>query len=122
MMETENQELELSTNEKAAPKPALVINIHTWATPIIGLVMLAVGLAGGYFGRPLISPSEATPTVATTASTSDTQESLPVAAATTSPEEQASRQEMMDFIISQTRHFQGDPEATVTIVEFSDFQ
>ncbi|HSF79818.1 MAG TPA: hypothetical protein VLA49_01210 [Anaerolineales bacterium] len=119
-MENDIEEQELKTTEKAGSKPALVINIHTWATPIIGLVMLLVGLAGGYFGRPFITRNEQTTTVVETASAQDTQGS--VAATTASPEEQASRQEMMDFIVSQTRHFQGNAEAAITIVEFSDFQ
>ncbi len=119
-MDIDSEEQEFTKNKKAEPKPALVINIHTWATPIIGLVMLVVGLAGGYFGRPFITRSDQTTVAATTASASDSQPSVPVA--TTSPEEQASRQEMMEFIVSQTRHFEGSPEAKVTIVEFSDFQ
>ncbi|HLA98893.1 MAG TPA: hypothetical protein VJL34_10605 [Anaerolineales bacterium] len=119
-MENDPEELEPATPEKAEPKPALVINIHTWATPVVGVVMLLVGLAGGYFGRPLISGGEQAEAV-TTRSTAPGAQEDPVAA-TTSPEEQASRQEMMDFVVSQTRHFQGDPEATVTMVEFGDFQ
>jgi len=35
--------------------PALTINIQSWWTPIIGVVLLIVGLLAGYFARPLIS-------------------------------------------------------------------
>jgi len=119
-MELEPEERDLTTPEKTERRPALVINIHTWATPVVGVVMLLVGLAGGYFGRPLISRSEQTSTVLTTTAAPGAQEDP--SASSISPEEQASRQEMMDFIVSQTRNFQGNPEAAVTIVEFGDFQ
>jgi hypothetical protein len=50
------------TDTEEEKKPALVINIHSWATPIAGLVMLVVGLLAGYFLRPLIPfPWAATP-------------------------------------------------------------
>ena len=31
-------------------------------------------------------------------------------------------QEVMDYLVPQIRHIKGDPEAAVTIIEFSDFQ
>jgi len=119
-MENELEAQASQTRAKAEPKPALVITIHNRATPIFGLVMLLVGLAGGYFGRPLISrgnPAAAQVTAATASTNPESQ-----TAATASPEEQASREEMMAFIVSQTRHFVGNPEAAITIVEFGDFQ
>jgi protein-disulfide isomerase len=38
------------------------------------------------------------------------------------PEAAATPDELMAMLIEQTRHFQGDPDAPVTIIEFSDFQ
>ena len=35
-------------------RPAITINVQSWATPIVGVVMLIVGLLGGYYGRPLV--------------------------------------------------------------------
>lgn len=37
------------------PSPtALTITIHSWATPVIGLAMLLLGLVAGYYGRPFL--------------------------------------------------------------------
>lgn len=109
-------------SDKPDAKPALVINVHSWATPITGLIMLVVGLLAGYFGRPLINqqlqaetPIAAAPTTAA-APTSSSPES---AAATQPP---ASLKEVMDILIPQVKHFKGDPNAPVTFIEFSDFQ
>jgi hypothetical protein len=84
---------------------ALTITIQSWATPIVGLVMLAVGLLGGYYARPLLAP--------TPSSSSQTTEGTQVSS--------ASQAELMEVVIAQTRHFKGDSDAPVTIIEFSDF-
>lgn len=100
-------------------KPSLVINIQSWATPVVGLVMLVVGLLVGYFGRPLLAqqlpsktPIAAAPTSASTPN--------PQTSAATQPA--ASLKEVMDILIPQVKHFKGDPNAPVTFIEFSDFQ
>jgi hypothetical protein len=102
------------------PHPALVINVQSWATPIVGLLMLVAGLLGGYFGRPLLEGTAAP--AGSAAITSP-------APAATSPADQASstasaadRASLMEFLVSQTRHFKGNPDAPVTLIEFSDFQ
>lgn len=119
--ENEEEEDELENS------PALVINVQSWATPIIGLVMLVVGLVGGYLLYPeissrimgnasvAVSPTAVVPLVDSTAG------SEPTAVGNTEPSA-ASREELMAFLIDQTRHFQGNAEAPVTIIEFSDFQ
>jgi hypothetical protein len=43
--------------EETPAKPALTIVIQSWATPILAILMLILGLAGGYFGRPLLEGS-----------------------------------------------------------------
>ena len=101
-----------STTEKQnAEKPALTIQIHSWATPIVGLVMLVFGLLAGYFARPLVSPllSRVTPTP-TVIVEEDTSETT------------TSQQGLSDIVVAQTKHFLGDPEAPVTLIEFSDYQ
>ena len=95
-------------------KPALVINIHSWATPIIGVVMLLVGLTAGYFGRPFINnvnPSETSLATQEQANGQVSQEESP-----------ASTPTLMEYLVGQTRHFKGDQNAPVTLIEFSDFQ
>jgi len=98
------------TSEKEAKRPVLTIHLYSWATPILGLVMLIVGLFAGYFTHPLISPLAVAPTKTTqaTAAPKTTQD--------------ASNPSLKDVVVAQTRHFIGDVNAPVTIVEFSDFQ
>jgi hypothetical protein len=102
--------------EKSTPpdRSAVVINIQSWATPIIGVVMLVIGLLGGYFGRPLITSASKTPIAAPTAISAN-----PTTAVTSAAPDM---QKVMADLIAQTRHFQGDANAPVTIIEISDYQ
>ncbi len=98
-------------------RPAVTIVIHSWATPIVGALMLVVGLLGGYFARPLLAPQS--PAIVASPSTGAASSSDVSA----SPQNQTSDpKELMAFVVSQTRHFKGDPNAPVTMIEFSDFQ
>jgi protein-disulfide isomerase len=74
--------------------------------------VIAVGLLAGCSG------GEQSPTGASlpTAQAPD-----PAAAAQAAQEQEQRRQELMEALIPQVRHFKGDPDAPVTIVEFSDF-
>ncbi len=107
--------------EEESKQPALVINVQTWATPIVGLLMLVVGLLAGYFIRPLIPlPADAeTPVAAAPANTPLTESPAQAAAVTQPP---VDLQEVMENLKSQVRHYRGDPNAPVTLIEFSDFQ
>ncbi len=107
----------LEVQEESAPldaqkPPALTISIQSWATPIIGLLMLVLGLLVGYYGRPIMlnqAPSEAS-----------VNSESPVVIPTT--DNSAAQQKLMETVLAQTRHFMGDPDAPVTIIEFADFQ
>lgn len=79
--------------------------------------MLAIGLLGGYFGRPLLLPQPPA-----TVASSQSGAASPAEAAAGSQDQPANPDELMAFVVSQTRHFKGDPNAPVTIIEFSDFQ
>jgi hypothetical protein len=91
-------------------RPAITISIQSWGTPIVGVVMLIIGLLGGYYGRPLIGGAGEQAAVPRTIA--------PVQAGGAG----AGNEELMDYLISQARHFTGDPGAPVTLIEFGDFQ
>lgn len=96
-------------------KAAITINIQSWATPIIALLMLIVGFFAGFYLKPggitnNEQASEAQPTVAAAAATEQTQA------------DSATNDQLMSFLTSQERHTLGDPDAPVTIFGFSDFQ
>jgi len=97
---------------EAQKPPALTITIQSWATPIVGVVMLVLGLLVGYFVRPLMlnqAQSEASVNSAP-----------PVVIP--SADNAASQQKLMETVLAKTRHFRGDANAPVTIIEFADFQ
>lgn len=77
--------------------------IHPLAIFLAGLV---IGLFIGYSGRPSTTAPQATRTPV-----------LPGQARSAS-----GAPTLMDTLIAQTRHFKGDPNAPVVIIEFSDFQ
>ena len=94
-------------------KTAITISIQSWATPIVGLVMLVLGLFGGYYIRPMLD-ARADPSDVSIRSQQPSQDN-PGAGGT-------GNQELMDYLVSQTRHFRGSDTAPVTLIEFGDFQ
>ncbi len=97
-------------SEKANKRAALTIVFESWSIPIIGLTMFLIGMFAGYNLRQ-----------------GDSSQNTISAAATQSiqqPPAQLGRsnEEVMDYVLTQVRHFQGDPEAPVTLIEFGDFQ
>ncbi len=114
-------------------KPALTVVIQSWWTPAIAVIALVIGLIGGYFGRPMISkePQQTgniagtgniaaaktpLPTSSITQNTAPTATIDPTLAAIQNPDQ------LMAFFIKNTTHFQGDANAKVTLIEFSDYQ
>jgi hypothetical protein len=86
------------------------VSSRNWSTLIAGAAMLLIGLVLGYIGRGALGP-EAMATRGTA-----------TAAASAVQTRAASNQAVMDLLIGETRHFKGDPNARVTLIEFSDFQ
>jgi len=114
------------TNQPDGEKPALTVVIQSWWTPSLAVVMLVIGLLAGYFGRPLLNKSSGstggiaagtTPTVVVpTVQVANPASGDPTLAAI------SNQQQLMDYLVSHTTHFQGDANAPVTIIEFSDYQ
>ena len=98
------------------PSSAATITIQSWMTPIIALVMLVIGLLLGYYGRPLMRGG-----AQSLVQPGTTLNGAPPAAIPTA-DNSASQQQLMEAVIAQTRHFRGDPNAPVTMIEFGDFQ
>ncbi len=99
-------------------KPALTVVIQSWWTPALAVIALVVGLLAGYFGRPLINKN-------TPADNGVAELVTPPAAQTASPTatiDPQQVQQIMASIVAQTTNFMGDPNATVTLIEFSDYQ
>lgn len=118
-MESE-QENQSEEEKESKSKPSITINIQSWATPIIGLVMLAAGLLIGYFGTSFVPALNRPITTQVPAEGVSSQAPSGEQNAPQMTDEQ--RQELMKFVVDQTRHFKGDPDAPVTMVEFSDFK
>lgn len=115
------------TDQPKGDKSAVTVVIQSWWTPALALIMLMVGLAAGYLGRPLLTkeaqPTQPVAAIATTVST--VASNLPaVPTNTVNPTMAAigSQAQLMDYLVSNTTHFQGDANAKVTIIEFSDYQ
>jgi protein-disulfide isomerase len=96
---------------------------------LILVIVFAVGLAIGFFGRPMVTPAEevvvtvvVTSQAAVAKATATPEPATPSAETKSGANEGRPTPTIMDFILSDTRHFQGDPNAPVTMVEFSDFR
>ncbi len=97
--------------ETQPPSPALTINIQSWATPIVGIVMLVIGALAGFYARPVVLGQLPENTSGTSPAVS-----IPT------PDQSESQQRLMASLIPRVRHFTGDPNAPVTIIEFGDYQ
>lgn len=107
----------LDAQEESVPtevqkSPAITISIQSWSTPIVGILMLVLGLLGGYYLRPLML------TQAQSEASVNAQAPVGIPTADNS----VAQQELMETLLTKTRHFKGDPDAPVTIIEFADFQ
>ena len=111
---------------------ALVIKIQSRTTIFIGVIALVLGLVVGFIAQP--SLAEIINKNVGPDSTQDTE--LVSSSDEASGENQSSVEEnvvddqpaspsiadLVSQAMARTRHFIGDPEAPVTIIEFGDFQ
>ncbi|MEJ2557648.1 MAG: hypothetical protein P8186_15760 [Anaerolineae bacterium] len=107
-------EVEHETQAPNTTKP-MAARINPAATLIAGLL---VGILVGYAGRPLVTPKPLSPTPVTAPSGANPPNTSNANPSASNP----SSATLMDSIVAQTRHFEGNPNAPVTIIEFGDFQ
>ncbi len=114
-------------DQSKGEKPALTVVIQSWWTPALAVIMLVVGLLAGYFGHQILNkspePSGVVAAVTTLVPTLPADQ-VTVPTTTVDPTMAAitSNEQLMTYLVSNTTHFQGDPNAKVTIIEFSDYQ
>lgn len=95
-----------------AARPARTIHVQSWAAPIVGWAMLVIGFLAGFFLRPWILGQTSNATAAISTAPAGLQ----------STDQAVERQKLMESLIPNVRHFKGDPDSPVTIIEFADFQ
>jgi hypothetical protein len=97
-------------SQRGKNRPAVTIIFETWSIPIIGVLMLIIGAFAGYNLRlqsnPQTNQSAVSPQLQR-----NPQQSLG-----------GDQEDLMEYVLSQVRHFRGDPDAPVTMIEFGDFQ
>jgi len=137
---------DVEPTKSTAGQETIQLNLSPLITLVVGL---GLGFLAGFAGRPYLlarsqpallaggrvassSVTVATPPSAPSPGEAKSDEApvpptpAPASAPNTSPEDAAARraaaQRLMEMLIAQTRHFKGDPNAPVTMIEFSDFQ
>ncbi len=113
--------------ESPQSKPALTVVIQSWWTPALAVIMLVVGLLVGYFGHSLLVKTP-TPTAEVAAVLTPTtapqvnQTAGPTSTIDPTMAAISNQTQLMDYLVANTTHWQGDPNAKVTLIEFSDYQ
>ncbi len=87
---------------------------NAWMAVVVTVITFFAGIAIGFLGRPVFVPDAVVVVTATPDATA-----VANAQATPTPAGQGS---IMDLVLADARHSQGDLNAPVTIVEFSDFK
>jgi protein-disulfide isomerase len=104
---------------------------------VVALLAVALGAVLGYLARPALDPAtgstanislpvegsvgiQAPPAQPDNAGQPETQANVP--ASEDKPGASPPTPTIMDFVLSDARHFQGNDDAPVTLVEFSDFK
>ena len=101
-----------SPEEPAVDQPAGESR-RAWLTPVLAAAMLVAGLFLGYFGRPIVQPL--------LEGTTEPTERAQLPAVNPNPASGEPTPTLMEFLITNTQHFKGDPDAPVTMIEFSDY-
>lgn len=96
--------------------PPSAPGISSWYLTLglaVTLLAFLAGLTMGYLGRPLVVADKVVEVIVT---------ATPDGAPGTAQSEETESPTLMDSILKDVDHIQGDPNAPVTIVEFSDFK
>lgn len=80
--------------------------VNRWTIPALALLIVSAGIFIGFSKRPQLAAKGV--------------ETTPAREAVKTPANE--REALAQIATAQTRHFKGDPDAPVTILEFSDFQ
>ena len=112
------EHLELGDHAEAAPR-TVAVRVDLLMTLIAGVL---IGIVIGYLGRPLLASEPQRAAQAQVESVADASAPTSPTAAPASSADNSSAQTLMASMVAKTRHFRGNPDAPVTILEFSDFQ
>jgi hypothetical protein len=106
------------TSEQLPLHTSLSASTNWNVTILSALAMLLIGITLGYTARPMLDPAPApTPVVIVVTPAPNTDANAAAALTPTTK-----RATLLDAVIAQTRHFKGNTNAPVTIIEFGDFQ
>ena len=135
------EEVTLTQNEPEIPAAASEVSIpvddkpdqlqsQPWGYFLAGmglaLLAVALGAALGYLARPALDPATGSVANLSLPAQGPVAVQAPPAqpdnVGETEAQANAPTPTIMDFVLSDARHFQGNPNAPVTLVEFSDFK
>lgn len=109
--------MEQLPDNNVAQAPSRSKNYLGW-----GLFLLAGLLVGAAFGYRLGQEQREPVQVVVTATPGTAAQAGAPSAETLTDKEPALPRSLMDVVLADARHFQGSPNAPVTMIEFSDFK
>lgn len=116
--DTNSQNDTTQANHETVKKKSVFRSL-SWLLPVI---VLGLGILGGFYLRPLLTSEVKADMVA-----ANVVEQVPVDTAGVADESVSSAKNLdaheaiMQTVIANARHFDGDPNAPITLVEFADF-
>lgn len=120
--------MDQSTKDTATPAPNQGVGIGYLSLVV---VIFVLGIVIGFLGRPAVVGDTYVEVVVTATPDPDVEAVAESDAATSSANTSDAEEKenatpptptIMDFVLADARHFQGNADAPVTIVEFSDFK
>lgn len=108
--------LEVSATAPVHKQVAFTVIVQSWATPIVAILMLVIGFFGGFYSRPLIE------TASSPGASGEVDVVGTIPTPTPDPERVIQQQALMETVTQNTRLFRGNPDAPITLIDFSDFQ